>query len=114
MATTDRRRTAHRFPPYRDFSSLSVKDLLDAREAYHLHLAHLENVAATAIGRFRIRKDDRDSKDPNAPEWQKVGKAAPRTLENTVVTHWSWPCVMVFVKEWVYWTPKTGPRKLIE
>jgi hypothetical protein len=24
-----------------DFTSLSVRDLLDAREAYHVHLAHL-------------------------------------------------------------------------
>src|SRR6185503_13562645 len=42
-------------PNARSFSSLSVKDLLDARDAYHVHLCHLDNVFATAIGRFLIR-----------------------------------------------------------
>ena len=46
------------FPPKRDFSSLSVRDLLEARDAYHVHLAHLANVIATAIGRYRIRLGD--------------------------------------------------------
>src|SRR5262249_10973630 len=31
----------------RHFESLSIRDLLDAREAYHVHLAHLDNVFAT-------------------------------------------------------------------
>jgi hypothetical protein len=44
------------FPPRRDFASLSVRDLLDAREAYHVYLATLENVLATAIGRYRIHR----------------------------------------------------------
>ena len=47
--------------PYkRHFASLSIKDLLDAREAYHVHLMQMENVFATAIGLYRIRKDDLD------------------------------------------------------
>ena len=46
-----------------DFSSLSIKDLLDAREAYHVHLAHLKEVYATAIGRYLIRKSDKNAKD---------------------------------------------------
>ena len=36
------------FPPRVDFSSLSLRDLLDARDAYHVHLSHMENVVATA------------------------------------------------------------------
>ena len=52
------------FPPKRDFSSLSVKDLLEARDAYHVHLAHLANVIATAIGRYRIRCGDWSEKHP--------------------------------------------------
>ena len=44
-----------------DFTSLSVKDLLDAREAYHVHLAHLQSVYATAIGRYLIRDSDRNA-----------------------------------------------------
>jgi hypothetical protein len=46
------------FPPKRDYASLSVRDLIEARDAYHLHLSHLTNVTATAIGRYRIHKDD--------------------------------------------------------
>jgi len=87
------------FPPRRNFSSLSVKDLLDAREAYHVHLAHLENVIGTAIGRYRIRINDPDTKHPN--QWRSRKQAPERTLANTVVRKWSWPCVLVFVKEWL-------------
>ena len=49
---------ARPFPPPRDFSSLSIRDLLDARDAYRVHLSSLENVSATAIGRFLIHKED--------------------------------------------------------
>lgn len=81
-----------------DFSSLSVKDLLDAREAYHVHLAHFDMVFATAIGRYLIRTDDQNSTDPDhATDPNRLG---PRRLDNTVVTKWSWPCVLVFVKRW--------------
>jgi hypothetical protein len=99
MAASKHERNAHHFPPHRDFSSLSVRDLLEARDVYHLHLAHLENVVATGIGRFRIRKEDGDARDPKA-KWQKAGQDRPRTLEDTVVTSWSWPCVLVFVRQW--------------
>ena len=44
------------FPPPRDYASLSVRDLLDARDAYHLHLSHLSNVVATAVGRYRTQE----------------------------------------------------------
>jgi len=86
------------FPPKRDFRSLSVKDLLEAREAYHVFLSSMENVVATAIGRFRIR-----TKDPNARNPERAaprGKGTPRTLANSVVKPWSWPCVLVFVRAW--------------
>lgn len=90
------------FPPKRDFNSLSVKDLLDAREAYHVHLAHLENVIATAIGRYRIRDEDADSKKDTTPrDWRERVKAPPRTLQNTSVKPWSWPCILVFVEKWL-------------
>ena len=49
----------------RDFSSLSLKDLLDARDTYHIHLAQRANVFATAIGRFYIRNKDADAKTPS-------------------------------------------------
>src|SRR5205807_147897 len=88
------------FPPKRDFSSLSVTDLLEAREAYHVHLAHLENVIATAIGRYRIRVSDPGYKDPNASEDRERKDWPPRTLQNSVVRRWSWPCLLVFVDKW--------------
>jgi hypothetical protein len=28
------------------------------------------------------------------------GAGGPRTLSNTIVTRWSWPCVLVFVNGW--------------
>src|SRR6185295_10990733 len=87
------------FPPRRNFTSLSVRDLLEAREAYHVHLAHLENVIGTAIGRYRIRIEDDDAQKPN--KWRSRKEAPERTLTNTVVRKWSWPCVQVFVSKWL-------------
>ena len=87
------------FPPKQDLQSLSVKDLLEAREIFHVHLYNKENVIATAIGRFRIRKEDPDAKHPDII--RENTDSPPRTLENTVVNPWSWPCILVFVKEWL-------------
>ena len=53
-----------KFPPKPDYSSLSVHDLLDAREQYHVYLSNLENVVATAIGRYRIHEKDWFAKHP--------------------------------------------------
>src|SRR5688572_25846137 len=36
---------ARSFPPPRDYSSLSIRDLLDARDAYHVHLSSLQNAS---------------------------------------------------------------------
>jgi len=90
-------------PNARSFSSLSIKDLLDARDAYHVHLCHLDNVFATAIGRFLIRDTDPDYKRYVSVRERREGKdgsARARTLENSTVRPWSWPCVLVFVTEW--------------
>jgi hypothetical protein len=90
------------FPPPRDFSSVSIRDLLDAREAHHVQLSNIPTVVATAIGRYRIHRDDWYAQHPpNQPRPQDVPRVhAARTLENSVVRPWSWPCVMVFVSEW--------------
>ncbi len=89
------------FPAKRDFKSLSVRDLLDARETYHVHLAHLENVVATAIGCYRIRSSDSDANEAMPPPVRREPQVSPvRTLQNTVVRPWSWPCVLVFVNRW--------------
>src|SRR5262249_40913301 len=75
---------------------------LEARDTYHVHLVHKQNVLATAIGLYLIRH-----KDPDASDAAKTREAArhrgsydARTLENSGVCDWSWPCVLVFVTEW--------------
>ncbi len=90
------------FPPRRDFSSLSLKDLLDAREAYHVYLSQLDNVIATAIGRYCIHEDDWYAQNPpDRPRPSDVARiTAPRTLANSVIRPWSWPAVLVFVRQW--------------
>ncbi|HEY1262632.1 MAG TPA: hypothetical protein VGF06_03860 [Terriglobales bacterium] len=92
----------HGFDPYsRNYQSLSVADLLDARDAHHVQLLHLENVFATAIGRFRIRFKDPDHIQPSREDRKRHDKnAEARTMYNTIVRPWSWPCVLVFVKRW--------------
>jgi len=83
----------------RQFRSLSVRDLLEARDAYHRHLASMENVVGTAIGLYRIRRSDPEARDPQSKKAR--GAGGPRTLSNTIVTRWSWPCVLVFVNRWI-------------
>src|SRR5207245_9994605 len=86
------------FDPYaRNYAALSVKDLLDARNACHVQLSHSTNVFATAIGLYRIRDTDPDGKTYVAAKEvaDLRGTLGPRTLENTVVQPWSWPCVLV-------------------
>lgn len=85
-------------PSNRDFSSLSIKDLLEAREAYHVHLSRMERVIGTAIGRFLIRRSDKDFRNPYSAE--SAAKSPARTLGNADVRKWSWPCVLVFVRDW--------------
>lgn len=79
--------------------SLSIRDLLEAREAFHVHLYNKQNVIATAIGKFRIRKRDLDSKFPFVSNDNQ--DSPPRTLDNSVVKPWSWPCILVFVDKWL-------------
>ncbi len=90
------------FPPRRDFASLSVRDLLDARDAYHVHLSHLENVVATAIGRYLLHERDwYATHPPDEPRPDGFGRPSePRTLTNSILRSWSWPCVLVFVRRW--------------
>lgn len=76
------------------FSALSITDLLDARDAFHVHLMHKANVVGTAIGRYLQRKK------PYPPGTPRGSKPA-RTLENSEITETSWPCVLVFVSEWI-------------
>jgi hypothetical protein len=89
------------FPPEKDFHSLSIKDLLEAREAYHVYLVNMDNVIATAIGRYRIRKGDHVEIPRGVSQTKYAKDAPPKTLQNSEVAPWSWPCILVFVNRWV-------------
>lgn len=80
-------------------NSLSVRDLLEARDQYHVHLANLPTVIGTAVGRYRIRREDKNFKDKN--QESRSGELGPRTLLNSDFRDWSWPCVLVFVNRWL-------------
>lgn len=92
-----------RFRSRPDYHSLSVRDLVDARDAYHIHLSNKEHVVATAIGLYRIRKGDFfEANPPGTPLPANYERpSGPRDLFNSVVKPWSWPCVLVFVDRWV-------------
>ena len=81
-----------------EFSHLSLRDLLAARDQYHVFLMQHPNVVATAVGRYRIRK--RDSW-PSKSGKGSVHGSYPRTLENSEVRDYSWPALLVFVETWV-------------
>jgi hypothetical protein len=81
---------------YPVYSALSLMDLLRARDLYHRHLMNKAGVLATAIGKYLIRKDDSWPHDR-----KKVKGSYPRTLENSQVRPYSWPCLLVFVEKWL-------------
>lgn len=84
-----------------DFHSLGIRDLLDARDQFHVHLAHKPNVFSTAIGRYLVRDTDADACEAGAGQVEdRHPKSEPRTLLNSGVKRWSWPCLLVFVKQW--------------
>jgi hypothetical protein len=79
-----------------DFSVLSIKDLVEARDLYHFHLMSKANVIGTAIGSYLIRKTDpRDGTSPS-----EKSKKIPRTFSTSEVRQYSWPCIIVLVREW--------------
>jgi hypothetical protein len=78
-----------------DFAHLSLKNLVDARDMFHIHLMRHPNVVATAIGRYRIRKTD---SWPNDKKKQKG--TGVRRLDNSEVRPYSWPSILVFVSKW--------------
>ncbi len=71
-----------------DFRSLSLWDLLDARDMYHRHLMNKANVVGTAVGAYLIRDGEASRHDP-------------RTFDNASVRDSSWPCVLVLVRDWI-------------
>src|SRR5215831_2880673 len=90
----------------KDFSMLSLRDLVAARDAYHLHLMEKRHVVATAVGRYLIRSEEKWPQylGDAAEHDRKVArqpKKEPRTLYNSEVRPYSWPCVLVFVDKWL-------------
>jgi hypothetical protein len=85
------------YRPASSFDQLSLRDLLDARDQYHIHLMRHPNVVATAVGRYRIRKSD---SWPTRTGSSKVHGKNPRDLKNSEVRYYSWPAILVFVEKW--------------
>lgn len=86
------------------FESLSVKDLLEARDLYHNHLLGKPNVVGTAVGLYLIRDAEHEARGKAHREGQGGGPAiygAERTLGNAHVQDYSWPCVLAFVRDWL-------------
>lgn len=87
----------------RDYSSLSVYDLLLARDSRHAQYARNPNVIGTAIGRYLIRTGEEHvavGRDADLDAVKKIRAAGKqRTAANARVTRDSWPCVLVFVRE---------------
>src|SRR5690242_1311169 len=83
-----------------NFNHLSIKDLVEARDMFHVHLMNKKNAIATAIGRYLIRLSDLDEnghmKERKGPPIQKE----ERNLANSIVIDISWPCILVFVESW--------------
>jgi hypothetical protein len=88
------------FPPERNYMLLTLKDLIDARDHYQVHLSHLKNVVGTAVGRYLIHEKDWYATHPPNTERKVEKPTGAKTLFNTVIRDWSWPCVLVFVDKW--------------
>lgn len=82
--------------PLFNYNSLSIADLLAARNFRHAELTGLKGVVGTAVGRYFIRKED---SLPGAEK--KVKGTGPKTLETSEIRPYSWPCVIVFVESWI-------------
>ncbi len=95
------------FPPPYLMHSLTIRDLLQARDRHHHALSIMPNVVATAIGRYRFRRGDDERVLPRK-------ESAARTLSNSSVDATSWPAVLVFVREWAaYDEIRKDPLKLV-
>src|SRR2546425_7874381 len=82
---------------HNEYSMLSLPDLLMAREKNHLELMRKQNVIGTAVGLYLIRKNE---PYPGRGARDAAPKKQPRTLENSEVRDYSWPCILVLVDNW--------------
>lgn len=83
-----------------DYSSLSLKDLIEARDTFHYHLLSKANVIGTAVGRYLIRHDEAWPRRQGEGKSPPAQKSYARTLFNSEVRDYSWPCILAFVREW--------------
>src|SRR6202162_241330 len=77
------------YNPQEQYSSLSFRDLVDARDFSHHQMMRKRFVVGTALGRYRQRKSG-------------VAKDDKKTLFNSEIKENSWPCILVFVSTWIY------------
>jgi hypothetical protein len=86
-----------------DFNLLSLRDLLAARDQFHLHLSQKPNVVATAVGYYRIRTSDPwpNKENPKGTSTPTARSHPVRTLQNSERRPYSWPAILVFVDRWV-------------
>lgn len=97
--------TERKMKEIQEFGRLSLRDIVEARDLFHVHLMNKDNVVATAVGKYRVREEQvKDGFITSVrPSGQKRGKKRePKRLDNTVVAENSWPCLLVFVKQWIY------------
>lgn len=87
-----------------DYQSLSVKDLLEARDLFHYHLIHKKNVIGTGIGLYLFRDTDPDLIEGPAERAARQERVeenrGPKRLDNCSVRANSWPAIIVLVQEW--------------
>lgn len=94
------------FDVSREYSTLALRDLIAARDLFHVHLMSKRHVVGTALGKYLIRlsehwpKGSQELQKHDARQRRAVRKP-PRTLLNSEVRPYSWPCVLVFVDQWV-------------
>ena len=76
---------------HNEYATLNLADLLLARERNHVELMRKANVVGTAVGLYLIRKQAKNGRRGDTPA---------RTLGNSEVRGYSWPCILVFVDQW--------------
>jgi hypothetical protein len=89
--------TADVLSMHNQYNMLSVPDLLLAREKNHIELMRRQNVVGTAVGYYLIRRNE---PTPGDRQPGKQGARGERTLANSEVRDYSWPCILVFVDTW--------------
>jgi hypothetical protein len=87
-----------------NFRSLSMKDLLEARDLFHWQLVNKPNVVGSAIGLYLIRRNDPWPSEKGLGARNPRATNEPRTFANSHVRPYSWPCVLVLVRDWIYAT----------